>query len=239
MNPNAVADETQTVAPPTPKSSASTKKNPFDTEDVYTVQVPTSDYDSGFKEIVVSFPTDEQWCTRQRSLVTVRRAIGANQTKSTTPAEVDCNKDLLDEIFISASAEGNPLTKDAFDGAEAMLVLAKVERCLAVGKPEKRGRYYIVTMKLVGGKTVTHELKIPSQLSLMKYRNAAIDIRNGRSTVETRVILEPSAELWSATKMRVTGYADESKVPIIHKDIAVNEVVGAVNEEIEALDPEG
>jgi len=193
--------------------------------------VPHPDFPDGKKTCLVRFPTDKEWCARAHRTVNVRKSNADGGVRADSPGLVDANKELFDLIRL----EG-----EEFDEAEASRVIERLERCV-VQDCSKKGVEYTITMKPFDGSIVTHVLRIPTQKLLMDYGKAAVDIVGRKQAVETRVALEPSADLWSKIQVNFEGYTAETTftdVPIIHKDSAINALLTSLREDFDDTDPE-
>jgi hypothetical protein len=187
---------------------------------------------NGHKKCVVRFPTDEQWCTRIRHLVAVRRNLGRDAFKSESRGELETAKELLDKIIVETSGP-------ALDEYDALTIVNLLSRCEITNVQEGPGVWRIV-MRVPGSVTVTHRLKIPTQKQLIEQERAALQMTGRRNTVEFKSALEPSQELWDKIHDGVTGYDELASVSVIHKDIAVTELIAQVKNEIEkGINPEG
>ncbi len=182
------------------------------------------------KLCTVRFPSDEEWCARTRAQRAIRRILGRgkSQYEVTNAEEADA------ELFAKIRQD-----KDGaeFDAAEAAKVIERLERCQVVDV-ERQGDRFRIEMK-VPGAHVVHVLKIPTQKDVLDYGRASVRAIDGRRQQEIRLALEPSAELWAKVKAGVEGYANPDAVPIVHKDVAVVELLAQVEAAQEEDDPEG
>lgn len=168
----------------------------------------------GEKRCRVRFPTDEEWCTRARKGVTIIRSLGRDATTTEAPDAERLDEELFRAIRLDK--DGPP-----FDTAEAAAVISKLERCHVVSV-ERQGDQFAIRLKVPRG-TVTHVLRIPKQSDIMQFSRSAIHHIQHRSHLARRVSLEPSAQLWESVKVSAEGY--KNGVPVIHKDVAVTELL--------------
>jgi hypothetical protein len=90
----------------------------------------------------------------------------------------------------------------------------------------------------VAGGRVVHVLKIPTQKDILEYGRASVRAVDSRRQQEIRLALEPSADLWAKVRAGVEGYANPEGVPIVHKDVAIVELLAQVEAAQEEDDPE-
>lgn len=202
----------------------------FDRTNQFRRSVPHPDFENGKKTCIVRFPTDKEWCQRAHRSVSVRKSSNDGAVRSDMPDLVAANKELFDKIKV----EGPD-----FDEAEASRIVEYLERCV-VQETTKQGVEYTIKMKACDGSIVTHVLRIPTQKMLMDYGKQAVDIVGRKQTVETRVALEPSADLWKKIVVSFGGYADtfQESIPVIHMDAAINELLTKLREDFDDSDPE-
>lgn len=183
----------------------------------------------GEKVCTVRFPSDEEWCERTRKQRAVRRILGRGKTQYevTNAEEADA------ELFAKIRKDQDGAE---FDTAEAAKVIERLERCQVLDASRDGDRFRI-EMK-VPGACVVHVLKIPTQQAVLDYGRASVRAIDMRRQQEIRLALEPSAELWGKVRVAVDGYANPDAVPIVHKDVAVVELLSQVEAAQEEDDPE-
>lgn len=216
----------------------------FDRTRRFEIPVPHPDFPNGLKPAIVRFPTDEEWCKRSRDMITVRRSLGRDAVKTEVPKVGPINRELFDKIRSLDDGDAHGVD---FDDDEAMKIVERLERC-QVTDVERLSAGYSITMRVLGGKIVTHELKIPTQRQIMEFGRAAVQSLGRRTTSETRIMLEPSGHLWRQLAHSVTGYvgidantnlaSGSGPIPIIHMDAAVTELLQSIQSETEGDDPE-
>lgn len=218
-------------------SATAPRPRVFDPSRKFEITIPHPDYEKG-KTCVVRFPTDQEWCDRYRKQVVIRRNIGRDNVKTETRNEDEGNLELLHKIW--GETGGNV----DFDAAEAKLILDRIARC-QVTSVEREGSNYRITMA-VPGADVVHILKIPTQKQIMDHQRASFQNTSKRNVQETKTFLEPTGELWNKLAQETDGYPPSfesveqarARVPIIHKDIALTELILQFQEGIdEGPDP--
>jgi hypothetical protein len=183
----------------------------------------------GEKACRVRYPTDAEWAARTRQQKAVRRLLGRGKSQYEVTGAEEADAALLAKIR---------LDKDGveFDVAEAAKVIERLERCQVLDV-ERAGDRFRIEMRVAGGRVV-HVLKIPTQKDVLDYGRASVHAVDGRREQEIRLALEPAAELWAKVRVAVEGYANAEAVPIVHKDVAVVELLAQVEALQEEDDPE-
>jgi hypothetical protein len=183
----------------------------------------------GEKVCTVRYPTDEEWCTRTRAQKAIRHILGRGRTQY----EVHNAEEADTELFakIRKDQDGSE-----FDSAEAAKVVERLERCQVLDA-EREGDRFRIEMRVAGGRVV-HVLKIPTQKDVLEYGRASVRAVDSRRQQEIRLALEPSADLWTKVCGSVEGYANAEGVPIVHKDVAIVELLAQVEAAQEEDDPE-
>ncbi len=190
------------------------------------VAIPHPDFEDK-KRCSLAWPTDEQWAARARQQLTIRRSLGRDATKTDVRGSEEADSQLFDAIRIDKDGP-------EFDDAEKSRAIGQLEMARVIEVERSKGNYRIALK--VPGAVVIHELKVPTQRQVMDFGRAAVHTTGRRNSVETRVDLQPSAQLWDKLKVSVEGYASE--VPIIHKDVTLTEVLMQIQMETEDDDPE-
>jgi hypothetical protein len=192
----------------------------FDSNKPFRVKIMSG----GERWAVLRWPTDQEWIARARKQALVQRASGVSEV----PDLNEANATLI--TATQQESDGQP-----FDEFEATKLVTKIERC-DVLDVNRSGEVFEVKMSVPGGE-VTHKLRIPSVADAVAYRRAAADRKAGRRRVTITINLEPTLKLWEKVTAGVEGYAQGSTVPVIHKDVAVTELLNEL-EEIEDTGPE-
>jgi hypothetical protein len=181
------------------------------------------------KACTVRYPSDEDWCARTRAQRAIRRLLGRGKSQYEVAGAEEADAELLGKIR---------LDKDGveLDAAEAAKVIERLERCQVLDA-ERAGDRFRIEMRVAGGRVV-HVLKIATQKDVLDYGRASVRAVDGRRQQEIRLALEPAAELWAKVRVAVEGYANPETVPIVHKDVAVVELLAQVEALQEEDDPE-
>jgi hypothetical protein len=184
----------------------------------------------GEKSCLLRWPTDREWADVTRKRKVFRESIGRGKSQSRVLGVESSAAELFAKIRLDQDGE-------VFDEAEASAAISKLERCRVVAC-EREGDAFRIAMAVPGGQVV-HLVKIPLQSDLMAFsRAAAPPIIEGRRSQEIRTFLEPSGELWGKIGSAISGYAEGSTVPIIHKDAAITELLQQLGAADEEQDPE-
>lgn len=184
----------------------------------------------GVKKCILRWPTDQEWCATTKKRRVLRESLGRGKSQSRVLGAEAAATELFAKIRIDADGV-------AFDEAEAAAAIAKLERCRIIGC-DRDGDAFLVTMNVPGGQVV-HRLKIPLQSDLLAFsRAAAPPIIEGRRSQEIRTNLEPSGSFWDKIGSVESGYAEDSAVPIIHKDAAITELLVQMDALESGDDPE-
>ena len=189
----------------------------------------------GEKQCVVRFPTDEEWCERTRGQRAIRRQLGRGRAEYDTSNTEAADAALFLKIRVD---EDGP----EFDEAEGSYVVGRLERCQVLDV-ERIGDRFRIAMQVAGGE-VAHVLKIPAKRAAIEYGRASVRAIESRRSQEIRLALEPSAELWAKVYVDAEGYHPASgeeiaaAVPIVHKDVAVVELLAAVEAAQDEDDPD-
>lgn len=197
----------------------------FNTKASFTVCILSD----GEKQVDVRFPTDAEFCERSRKRIIIRRVLSAGRTQSEVPNALTADAELFRKICSNGQA-------DAWNDAEASLVIDRLETCRVIDG-ERTGNEFSITMQVPGGRVI-HRLQMPNQKDVNSYGSAAVRSIMTRHHIEDRIRLEPSGDLWATCKGVAEGYAEGSDIPIIHKDVAVVEMLSMLRSASEELDPE-
>ena len=179
------------------------------------------------KTCTVRFPTDQEWCERSRRQRSIRRFLGRGKSEAENLDSSQADLDLFDRIRVDDGA-------DTFDGPEAALVLAKLERT-SVEACEREGDNFRLALKVPGALT-EHLVRIPTRKEMDVHEAASVKVTGQRRAQEIRGFLEPSGALYDSILKENSGY--EGPVPIVHKVSIVSEVLSAVAQDEEDPIPE-
>src|ERR1700722_11444798 len=198
------------------------RKPGFDASKPFVVSILSG----GVKSCEVRFPSDDEWCAWARAQRTVRHFLGRGKLHSEDEDRPQNNAELFSHIRIDKDGP-------EFDGAEAVMVIGRIERC-AVATVEREGINYRIEMKVPGARVV-HVLRMPTAKEMQDHERASPSVVAARRSVETRAFLEPSGALYDKLHVLHDGYA--GAVPIVHKSAAVSEVIAQLAIEADE-DPE-
>jgi hypothetical protein len=194
----------------------------FDSTKEFTIKILSG----GEKVCTVRFPTDDEWMQRASRRKTIQHMLGRNKTRSKV-----VNGDALDaELFAKIRlADGETTT---FDEAEASAVIARIEQ-VTVKSIVREGDKFRITLAVPGAIT-EHLLRMPLRVDADAYADESVSVTGGRRENEIRVNLDPAGRLYDKICISSTGYA--GAVPIVHKDVAVFEVISELRAMEEDID---
>lgn len=178
----------------------------------------------GLQKIMVRWPTDAEWCARNRKTRIVTKDLGRQKSQTDTYGLDEANAELVAAIRVD---EG-----DALDPADASEVVRRLET-IRVLDSECGGDRVTVNLRAMGF-NLAHVLRFPSGREKQDHFKASIrpyGVKGGR---EYRQSLEPSGELYDRLHLSHSGY--ECAVPIIHKEAALSEVFSQIDSLITAGD---
>lgn len=177
-------------------------------------------------EIVMRWPTDEEWAERHRTRKIVIRNIG----RGISETDIDSTEADL-KLYQAAKLNGAPdLTP-----AEASFVVRVLERC-EVTEVVLDGEEATVTMQVPGG-PVVHQVQLPTADQVIKMQRSASRLFSApHNTSQMRMYLEPTAKLWDECHGRSESY--KGVIPALHKDAAIRAVVEQINIDMSASDDE-
>lgn len=183
----------------------------FDTTQDIKINYPLP---TGKVEVVVSFPSDEQWCARQAKMKLKSQNLGRGKSTTEVSGTERVNAELFDQI-VKSEVPG-------LDEYDKSVVIERLSRS-SVSDGFNNGNGYEVKLKVPGGE-VTHVLNMPTAKQVNLYRRAAIRVVDGRRGAQEIVInLNASGDLYDKLVVSATGYVGE--VPIIHKSTVISEVL--------------
>lgn len=181
----------------------------------------------GRKVCTVRFPKDTEWCERSRKQRSIRRFLGRGKSEAESIDSTSIDLEIFERI---RSDEDGP----EFDGAEAALVLAKLERA-SVESCEREGEMFRLTVRVPGAIT-EHLVRMPTRREMDKHEASSVKIVGARRSQEIRGFLEPSGELYDSIHESHLGYV--GPVPIVHKVAVLAEIMAMIGLEEEEAIPE-
>ena len=209
--------------------TAPEKKRLFSAKRIYGIPIPGPEGTTVYR---VRFPTDEEWSERARRLITVRRNLGRDATHSDYKDELPIDLELVEKLLADEDQK--------LDDWTAKTILDVLLNCDTGQFEQGEGEGYYVIEMMVLGCHVKHRLKCPTPKQAGEYNRGAFRTMGRRNTLEIRLPLEPSGELWSQLLISVDGYENDGEVPIIHKRAALDEMIGLIQNKVQSgVDPEG
>lgn len=195
-------------------------KRTFDATAPFIVEIISG----GIRRAVLNYPTDKQWIARSAASKTVRLDIGRGKSRSDrTPIE-DFDKGL----FTQQLAETPEVEFDEF---EATLVIERLMKADVIDSEIIGGDTARVSMEVFGGAIVEHMIRMPRRRQVVEYGRAAVHHTSTQKGGETTISLEPTQKLFDDLVVSSTGYKEGTRIPIIHKDVALVEVLRLQNPE--------
>ncbi len=195
--------------------SPETTAQVFDTTEKFIVTIQSG----GTRRVELKYPTDAQWIARTNAQKIIRMDLGRGRSKSTaTPIEVHDAR-LFDQCKI-----GEPSA--AFDEFEASLAIDKLTKADIIDTELVGDDQAIIRMEVFGGARVEFVMNMPRRRHAVEYGRAAVNVTATLKGAETVVSLEPSLRLFDQLLVSKAGYAENSAVPIIHKDVAIVALIG-------------
>ncbi|MGC4052936.1 MAG: hypothetical protein QM757_26715 [Paludibaculum sp.] len=186
---------------------------------------------------VVRWPTDAEWCERSRRCKIVQTVLSGGRTKSDAPDLEKVGAELFAKIQQEDGAVG-------IDEVEAQFVIDRFEWCEVVAS-EKIGDRFQVSLRVFGPQAdaderplTTHVLSSLTLRELRACSKASVNRVDTRKESITRVALEPVGALYDKRVVEVVGYAPNVRVPIIHKDAVITEILRLLHETMIDFDPE-
>jgi hypothetical protein len=204
------------------------QKKLFDANRDYVVKIQHPDFPDG-KKCTLRFPTDEEWAERTRNEVRIQYHTGQASREDNTNGD-ECNGWLFDKIRQDTDGP-------EFDEAEKTAAIRRIENVKFISIENTGSRYRVTLM--AAGAEVVHLLNGLTEKQKREFGRAAVHRHQKRHFTEVRIQMEPSAELWAKLAPATEGYAEGSRIPITHKDIAATEVLREQHAELEESgDPE-
>lgn len=180
----------------------------------------------GKQEIVMRWPTDEEWCerARRRKILISRLGRGVSET-TIEPGDSDLR--IFDKVKLNGAP---PLTQ-----GEATRVIETLAQCEATDC-RLEGDEAVVELQVMGG-SVKHRLRQPSADQVLALRRSVRVFDLPYNKQELRIPLDVGARLWDECGGRSEDYS--GPVPALHKDRAVREVIDCIDREMSAANDEG
>lgn len=191
------------------------RRRMFNSKEPFRVEIQSG----GLRVCRVNFPSDDKWIQRALKQKLLRIDIGAARSRTdVTPIEPFDNA-LFKELLIEDPQQ-------EFDEYEASLVIDTLAKANLVGQEQDAAK---ITIKLAvfGGVETVHVLRHPRRRQVVEYGREAVKVENVPRGAETKLSIEPSGRLYDQLLEGREGYAEESAVPIVHKDAVIAVVIRA------------
>lgn len=208
----------------------------FDATQPFIVEISSG----GIRRCELNYPSDQDWKQRAQRQRILQQNLGRGKsTSSLTPIE-DWDLELFTKLLRSKP-------EVEFDLFEASMVLDRLAAADVV-KSEVTNDSIMVRLAVfgvatgptpgadfdelfAGRRTVTLTLKAPRRKDVIEYGREAVKTVNTRNASETRVSIEPAERLFDRLLLSSSGYAENSPIPIVHKDAAIVELIRLQNPE--------
>jgi hypothetical protein len=182
----------------------------FDTTTDISIKLKTP---QGAKDVVVEFPSDEQWKARASKIKIVSKSLGRGKSTSEATKPERANAELFDQI-VKIDVE--------LDEFEKSQIVERLSRC-EVTDSSYTGAGYEITLKVPGGEA-KHTLNMPSAKQVNEYRRLATRMVSGQhGMTEFTVNLGAGESLYNAVAVKADGYG--GPVPVVHKCVVISEVL--------------
>jgi hypothetical protein len=198
-------------------------KSMFDANTTITIGLRTSE---GKRDVTVRWPTDEEWGAHRRRRKLMQRQLGRGVTESEIESG-DADAKLYEAIKLNGAP---PLSVEESGKIVDTIALCEVLD-VRLGTDDAE-----VDMQTVMG-PVTHTLRIPTTAAVKRMQRTVKYLNLPYNRTEIRANLEAPAALWDQCAGRAEGYA--GAVPNLHKDVAVRELVKAIELEAAPKNDEG
>lgn len=174
----------------------------------------------GTRRTTLNYPTDKQWIARAAAQKFLRHDLGRGKSsQDKTPIERH-DLALYQDRLISVDNTDEP-----FDEFEASLVIERLMKAEVSEALIIEGDRIRVSLTVFGGAEVEHVFRMPKRKQVVEYGRAAVHHVHTPKGGETAISLDPSGTLYDALIVSSDGYATGTPVPIIHKDVAIVEVL--------------
>ncbi|HEX3340611.1 MAG TPA: hypothetical protein VHT68_15740 [Pseudolabrys sp.] len=180
----------------------------------------------GKRDIVVRWPSDQEWSAHHKRTKLFQRNFGRGVGQSDLETG-----DADAKLYESIKMDGAP----ALTVGEASFLIKQINRC-TVMNVELRDDDAEVQLETLAGEA-KHTVRIPNmdEIRALQKTNKLMSLPN--NVQEIRTSMESSAALWDKCGGRVEGR--EGPVPIIYKDVAIRAVIQAIENEASANYGEG
>jgi len=169
------------------------------------------------QEVMVRYPSDEEWAARSRSRKIIIRRLGRGMTENVPPPPSDADVRLYESITLNGAPKMTPA-----EAAKFLEMLSQAD----VYNVTVEGAEAVVEMSVMTGH-VEHRMKIPTADQIVSFRNAGfrvIDLPFNQQ--EIRVTPDAGARLYDQCGGRSDFYTNG--IPSVHKDAAVKAVIETI-----------
>jgi len=192
----------------------------FDTTGEVAARVRTRE---GLQELVVRWPTEEEWIERGRGRRTNQRQLGQGATEIDV-VEGDSDLKLYNAIRLNGSAN--------LTAGEATMFMETIAECRGAGA-ELGPAEAVITLRVMGGQEVKHTITIPSAEAIFKTKKLASKVVNlPHNLYASKTFMGPWLKLYEECNGHSSDYT--GPIPAIHKETAMRELAEAMEREMTA-----
>ncbi len=190
------------------------------------------------KEVVVRFPTDEEWVEWRLRRKVIIKQLGRGQSETTTPNSEEADADLVEKLRSRETelvGQSQTVAGPELDKYEAAMVVDQLQRAEVDDVFEFPGGLH-VALRVPGG-TVHHDIQMLSAKDLLQYRRAfarVLDLPYNKP--QLTINLPAAGELYDRLGGKSDDYA--GAVPISHKASIVRAAVDAIESGLGVADSE-
>lgn len=175
------------------------------------------------------YPNDEEWIQR----VSARRMVMRRMSRGQTEVEIRPNHAKDHELYQRLALNGTP--PPSISAGEATAVLDAMATCEA-RDIHIDGSQAVVELRVPNG-MVKHTLSVPTMDQVLRFKaQASRTVELPMNVMESRQNLRVSGELWQECRGQVEG--GQGAVPIVHKDVAIRQLIEFIEREMQPSDEE-
>jgi hypothetical protein len=166
------------------------------------------------QEVLLRYPTDEEWSARSRSRKIIIRRLGRGMSETVPPEPGEADVKLYKTIALNGAPDMTPA--EASKVLEALSVADVYDVSIDGGEAA-------VEMSVMTGRAI-HHMKIPTADQVLSFRRSAfrlIDLPFNQQ--ELRTTADAGARLYDQCGGRSEDYANG--IPALHKDAAIRAVI--------------
>ena len=169
----------------------------------------------GIEQIMVRFPTDEEWTERQSKRQIITRSLGDRSSETTVADTEEIDGELLKRIRLGDDGI-------EVDNYEASSVFDRLQRAEVVEALREAGQFKI-TLRVLGGILTTHTQRMPTAKEEFAYKKRITQSIDSGSRNKTTINLAVAGDTYQKLSASKEGYA--GAVPIIHQAVIVPKVM--------------